>query len=231
MWKAGFRKQSVKFRKANSDYDNVLSGIPQGSVLGPLLFSIYIHDLVEALNCQRFFYADDGKMLAPILSIHDTSKLQNDLNYVTKWCQHNEMALNVFKTKILHMGKNNQCHPYTVDSTIVDSVSSIRDLGVIIDTNLTFKPHLDSIINSAIQRSAIISRPFKNYDTKFRLTLFKTFILPIITSCSTVCHLNYQGYRDKIESVQRKYTTYNFRNLEFGASTYPERCIKVTFPE
>ena len=224
------RKQSVKFRTSHSNFDNVLSGIPQGSVLGPLLFCIYIHDLVEALNCQRFFYADDGKMLAPILSIHDSSTLQNDLNFISKWCKHNGMALNVFKTKILHMGKNNQCHPYTADGTTVDSVTSIRDLGVIIDSNLTFKPHLDSIINSAIQRSAIISRSFKNYDTKFRLTLFKTFILPIITSCSSVYHLKYQGYRDKLESVQRKYTTYNFKNLEIGALTYQERCNSLKLP-
>ena len=128
------------------------------------------------------------------------------------------------------MGKNNQCLSYTVDQIPVEAVTTIKDLGVYIDSNLTFKPHLDYIINRAVQRSAIIYRSFKNNDTDFRLKLYTIFILPIITSCSTAFHMRHQGYRDKLEKIQRNYTSYNFKYHEFGALSYEERCKALSIP-
>ena len=81
------RKQRVKIKGYASEWMNVLSGVPQGSVLGPLLFILYINDIIENLDCNSYLYADDLKIYSTVTSMRDNVNLQTNLDQVANWCR------------------------------------------------------------------------------------------------------------------------------------------------
>ena len=95
-----------------SSWESVLSGVPQGSVFGPLLFVIYINDLTDSVNNKLKLYADDSKILSTVNSWKDALGVQKDIDSISEWMKDERMQLNTNKCKVIHFGKNNSNFPY-----------------------------------------------------------------------------------------------------------------------
>ena len=140
------RKQCVKNENAFSDWRKIECGVPQGSILGPLLFLVYINDLNLALmKCQAFLFADDTCLLGRNCTIED---LQADLLAVSDWLQNNKLTLNIKKTCHLNLtlGKSASSPNLHLVNENLNVLNSCKYLGVFLDNKLSFKPHIESVL-------------------------------------------------------------------------------------
>ena len=130
------RKQRVVLNGARSELEDVLSGVPQGSVLGPTLFLLFVNDIdtVIASHIQKF--ADDCKVYRTVHTNAEIAILQEDIKNLCQWSKDWQMVFNVKKCKSLHIGYNNPNHDYIMDKEVLQSVSEESDLGVIILSDL-----------------------------------------------------------------------------------------------
>ena len=134
------RIQQVDLNGKCSKWAKVLSGVPQGSVLGPILFLVFINDIDCALDatCTILFkFADDSKLLQPVAGELDREKLQDAVNALQKWCMDWGMMLNLDKCKVMHCGHNNPGYSYVIDGYapaghVIQATEQEKDLGVII---------------------------------------------------------------------------------------------------
>ena len=130
------RKQRVHLNGIYSSWATVLSGIPQGSILGPLLFIIYINDLPDSLNVDSniFLYADDAK------TSQDSSSLQDDRNKLTNWTNEWLIKLNINKCKVVSYGRNvDHSYSYHINGVQLEQLDSIKDLGVHFDSQISIE--------------------------------------------------------------------------------------------
>ena len=100
---------------SKSDWDEVLSGVPQGSVLGPLLFILYINDLPDSVKCECKLYADDSKLISVVRNGLEGIGMQNNIDSVTNWTKDWLMRLNASKCKVMHLGNSNPIQVYEVE--------------------------------------------------------------------------------------------------------------------
>ena len=135
------RRQKVCINKEFSNWANVTSGVPQGSVLGPILFSIYINDIDNSLISKICKFADDTKMCKNVGRLEDVISLQNDLNNLYKWSIDWQMQFNVDKCSVIHIGNKNLNNTYKLGNSNLRSSDKERDLGVIVDSGLKFAYH------------------------------------------------------------------------------------------
>ena len=150
----------------SSSYCPFISGIPQGSVLGPILFLIYINDLVHTLNSDPclFLYADDAKLYRYIKCDHDRLLLQKDLDYIVNSINRFLLKLNVKKCKFVSYGRHDDNRfKYYINAEELEHRDSIKDLGVTFDSKLKFDLHILDKINKANSILGIIKRNFSNF--------------------------------------------------------------------
>ena len=115
---------------------NVTSGVPQGSVLGPLLFLLYVNDLPEVVSCLVKLFADDTKLFSGTSSMNDALRLQTDLDALAKWSATWQMPFNEDKCQVMHIGAGNQDFVFHMGGTQLQSTVVEKDLGVYIDALL-----------------------------------------------------------------------------------------------
>jgi ribonucleases P/MRP protein subunit RPP40 len=220
------RTQCVKVGKCFSSYVDVLSGVPQGSVLGPLLFLIYINDICDIFGdfLSVKLFADDVKVYVEIDGPGKTEELQKGLDRLHEWSIMWQLNLAVNKCFVLHIGYRNSNCSYKVGAVSLADVSETVDLGVRVDSELRFNRHIHSIVLKAQQRCALIKRCFKTKDPRVLMKAFTVYVRPIIEYCSVVWNPQYQCYVKQIESVQKRFTKYlvNMKHL-----SYHERLIKL----
>ena len=141
------RRQSVVVKWEISDWLTVTSGVPQGSLLGPLFFIIYINDLPGVISGDGSFalYADDSKLYRVINSPEDITSFQGDLDKISDWCNENKMKVNVKKCKIMRItGKKSPLdRGYHINDQSLDSVHIYNDLGLLTSSNLSWNSHMD----------------------------------------------------------------------------------------
>ncbi|CAF0808212.1 unnamed protein product, partial [Brachionus calyciflorus] len=149
------RKQRVVLDGISSIWKDVLSGVPQGSVLGPLLFIIFINDLPLGLSVLSKLFADDSKLIGIIRNSKDRNEFQTNINKLLSWTRKWNMDLNLNKCKVMHLGNRNihQDHFYSFEIDdivyILENTDSERDLGVILQSNLKWDEHISNMINKA----------------------------------------------------------------------------------
>lgn len=142
-WFKGYlynRKHYVCYKGYSSDLLPVISGVPQGSVLGPLLFLVYINDIPEGIcHSSIYLFADDVKLLLTIISDIDRTYLQEDLDSVCGWTKEWKVMLNAMKCVQLHFSlkASDSASRYEVDNSTIAYSSSYRDLGITVTTDLS----------------------------------------------------------------------------------------------
>ena len=119
-----------------SGWRRVLSGIPQGSMLGPVLFLVFIDDLEVGLMSEVLKFADDTKIFRRVDSERDREVLQRDLDRLVQWSERWQMKFNVEKCKVMHLGKRNFGGDYVMNGGALETVGEERDLGVMITNDL-----------------------------------------------------------------------------------------------
>ena len=143
-----YRYQQTIVASCYSPVGPVSSGIPQGSVLGPILFLVYINDIASVVkNSHVKLFADDSKLYIRVSSSDDCQLLQDDLLKVYEWTESWQLTLSVPKCELLRLNPHPNVGPfgYNVANNLVPSVSKARDLGVIVGPDLKFKEHISSI--------------------------------------------------------------------------------------
>ena len=129
-------RQSVVVDGEVSSWKPVLSGVPQGPVLGPILFLIYKNDLEEGVTGNILKFADDTKLFRKVKEIGDTKKLQDDIDKLVKWSEKRQMLLYFWKCKCLHTGSGNTGVNYEMAGTILSKTVKEKDLGVTMNANM-----------------------------------------------------------------------------------------------
>ena len=152
------RRQYVSVKGGSSSWKDVISGVPQGSVLGPNLFIIYINDLPEVVNRTVKIFADDTKV-----SNKDSNNdiIQQDLDALFVWSKLLQLCFNVDKCKTIHFGRNNQNYQYAMNFEDIDSVEEEKDLGVMFQQDLKFSNHIGRKVNKANSMLSLIVRTFQ----------------------------------------------------------------------
>ena len=188
------RLQRVVVDGQFNDYRNVISGIPQGSVLGPLLFILYTHDMWFGLENMLVSYADDANLLARIPSPNMRSdvaeSLDRDLSKISTWCNLWSMRLNPNKTQSMIVSRSRTVFPHPdllIGSTFLNSCDSFKILGVMFDSKFTFERHIRSISSSVAQKIGLLRKSFRIFgDHDVLLKCFNFFIVPCFEYCSPV---------------------------------------------
>jgi len=205
------RRQRVKINNVFSEWASVLSGIPQGSILGPLLFIIYINDLVDSCSngSELYLYADDAKLFRHILSGLDRGLLQRDLDNLSNWTEKWLLKLNVNKCKYMSYERSHSdasVHQYTISGVNLEHVEVMKDLGVKFDSKLKFTDHMNEKINKAYGILGVIKRNFKYLSEKCFVTLYKTMVRSHLEYAQGVWSPHLVGHIKNIEKVQMRAT-------------------------
>ena len=204
------RTQSVIVNGKISSPREVISGVPQGSVLGPLIFLILIADIdKEILDSLIASFADDTRATKRIKCEQDTAELQNDLFRIYQWSVDNNMEFNSLKFELIRYGKNKELQNSTSyiapDWNLIEEKQHVKDLGITMSNDCTFKAHINNIIESAKRISSWILRTFKTREKLPMITLFKSLVRPILEYGSVLWAPVAKGDIQRLEEVQQSF--------------------------
>ena len=183
------RTQCVNVDGAFSSWRKVISGIPQGSVIGPLLFVIFINDMPDEVKhnfCKLF--ADDCKLYG-IVEATGENFVQTDLTSLEEWSKVWQLPFNAKKCKVMHFGYNNPNRSYILNGLALDPVTSEKDLGVMVDNKLKFHVHAAAATKKANQMLGVIKRTYVTRDATTMATLYKSMVRPHMEEIWRKCNL------------------------------------------
>ena len=167
-----------------SDWVAVISGVPQGSVLGPLLFLIYINDLEEGIKSLLLKFADDTKIFREIKTSEDIHLLQEDLNILVKWSKDWQMTFNVDKCKKMHIGNSNhQKADNFMEGKKLEECHEEKDLGILISSDLKVESQCSQAFLKANRMLGLIKRTITNKTPDVMLSLYKSLVQPHVEYC------------------------------------------------
>jgi hypothetical protein len=212
------RKQSVVINGKMSSAVDVSSGVPQGSVLGPLLFLIYINDVEDSLSfCKFKLFADDCKLFAECRQDANFELLVQDVENIFKWFDENQLKVAAEKCNVLHLGRRNPSRNVVVNNTDIAATDTIRDLGLIVSRDLKQSSHCEALASKAFRVSNLIFRTFKSRNRDFLVGMLKVYVLSLFNHCSVLYNPHLLQDIRLLESVQRRYTKRipGFRHLPY----------------
>ena len=229
------RTHCTRIGSALSSSAQLISGVIQGSGIGPLLFLTYINELAKILEEYGItikFFADDSKMYAEITDIADATRLQAALDSMVQWAETWQLKLSIDKCCVLHIGQYqtasssvlSSLHSYTVCGHQLPVVTHCRDLGVIIANNCQPRLHINAIVAKASRRANAIPRCFQSRYPCILLRAFKVYVRPILEFHTTVWSPVQKKDIEAIEKVQRRFTK---RLTGLSAYSYSERLQKL----
>jgi hypothetical protein len=218
------RRQRVCVDGDISEWVDVTSGVPQGSVLGPVLFLIYINDLDQGIVSKIGKFADDSKLSKTIKDQKGIEELQSDLAKLEKWSNMRQMKFNIDKCSVIHLGKVNPKNQYTLGNSILKHSERERDLGVIIDKTMKFSEQVNSAVGKANSVLGMIKRNITCKNKNIITKLYKSLVRPILEYCVQVWRPHLRKDIDKMERVQHRAT----RMMEECKGLCYEDRLKVT---
>ena len=223
------RKQRVVINGKASEWTNVLSGIPQGSILGPVLFIIFINDLPGVVGSVCKLFADDCKLYKNIESEADLKELQDDILRLCHWSKEWLLGFNFKKCKIVSYGNcqfeyeyymtDNQNNQYKLSTE-----ESERDLGILFKSNFKFDEHIDNTVNKVNRIIGLIKRKFNYIDSELFLTLYKALIRTHLDYGNLIFYPTTKKYKQVLENAQRRATRLV---PELRGLSYKERLEKL----
>ena len=230
------RSQQVSINGVKSGLARVTSGIPQGSVLGPILFVIYINDLPQCIQSHVKLFADDTKVFARNDDKCSIEMLQEDLNRLQQWSTDWQLKFHPDKCSVLRLGnpkveavyhmegKNARGEKCTVELEVSDVE---RDLGVIVDSKLSFKQHVAQATLKANRILGVIRRSFDHLTPATFVQLYKSLVRPILEYGHSVWQPRHKRLCSDVEDVQRRATKLI---ASLKDKPYPERLATLKLP-
>ena len=173
------RKQCISANNITSPYLNICCGVPQGSILGPLFFIIYVNYIKTSLrNCKHLLNADDTAIYITGDIDTTTGLLQFDLNCFKNWCDRNQIIMNIKKRKYVTFGLKSMTrkvnnHDLFIQQTKIDKVITYKYLGMILDMNLNYNNNLENCLKLISHKAFLLSKIRKYINTKTAVTIYK----------------------------------------------------------
>lgn len=200
------RYQITKIDKYESDPHKIEYGVPQGSVLGPILFLIYVNDLGEMnLEGKLIMYADDVALVFSGEKNSTLLKMRNDIKKVTEWCAKNNMYLNERKCVYMNFNeKNREIENVEINNCYIKKVDNYKYLGVEIDNKLTFCNQIEKIKNKIRSFCGILSHTSKYLNTNSKYLLYNSFISSHLIYCAVIYNNSLKTDLDKLQRMQNK---------------------------
>jgi len=206
-------------------------GVPQGSLLGPLMYNIYSRDLLDdfnSQNCTVKAYADDKKAYMIYKSLPNPNPLQLFTNHLKNWSNKNGLRISHKKCIAFYIGNSNPKHTYLIDDQeITKSADPVRDLGIYLTPKLNWAPHIQKSCSKAYRRWFMFFKFFKTTNPKIYVRLYKTYVRPILEFGTQIFNSNIQKNSKSIEQVQHRITKMIlkrcFENIATQTAPYHER--------
>ena len=184
------RHQFVDYNDAKSETKSVSIGVPQGSILGPLLFLIYINDLPSVTPIfHMLMYTDDMTLYCNLNGVNSEGKINNELSRISEWLSSDKLSLNIKKTKfmVFHTPQRRVNYPVLkLNNVNIKRVSQFNFLGVVINSTLKWDKHIAHISLKISRATGVIFRLSRIYHREILLTLYNTLILPHLSYCILV---------------------------------------------
>ncbi len=230
------RMQRVKVGSIYSEYNAVASGVPQGTVSGPVLFLLYVNELEEVLSpsVSAKKFADDIQLFLLYRHVQERSVLQKSLGYVSNWSNDWQLRIQPSKCAAITFGNCSEHASYSIEEHVISRVDSVTNLGVIIDKNLSFREHVEMATRKAHRSLAVLFKCFLTNDKCALLRGYVSYVRPVLEYACTVWNptlhcrssLSCLTSIDKIESVQRLFTRRLFYRCRLAQMSYTQR-LKV----
>ena len=214
------RTQRVVVDAEMSDVAPVTSGVPQGSVLGPILFLVYINDMPESITSTSRLFADDTIVYRKVESEDDHQLLQNDLKALEEWESKWGMSFNPSKCSVVHMSKKKSPlnFTYTLKNETLVTSSSASYLGISISRDLSWTDHISKVVAKANKSLGFLRRNVKTKAETVKAKAYNTIVRPSLEYAASVWCPWQKGLRDNLEAVQRRAARYVKGNFERTAS-------------
>jgi hypothetical protein len=217
----------------------VTSDVPQGSVIGPLLFNLFINGLPKLIKSMSKLYADDSKILGKSDTAAERDIIQNDLNSIVEWTDRALLRLNFQKCKVMHLGKGNVKYDYTIHDSVTNQTYSLvktteeKDLGVTFSSDLKWNKHVDNITHKANTALRSLKNTFTCRDKKLWGKLYTSIVRPQMEYAAPVWNSDFKHNEKALEKVQHRATkvgqpkvTYEKRLVALGLTTHKERRLR-----
>uniref|UniRef100_A0A452HYE6 Reverse transcriptase domain-containing protein n=1 Tax=Gopherus agassizii TaxID=38772 RepID=A0A452HYE6_9SAUR len=233
-WLKG-RLQRVVLKGELSGWKEVTSGVPQGSVLGPILFNLFITDLGTKSGNVLIKFADDTKLGGIANTEKDRDIIQEDLDDLVNWSNSNRMKFNSEKCKVMHLGINNKNFRYTLGTHQLEATEEEKDLGVLVDHRMTMSRQCDMAVKKANAVLGCIRRGISSKDKEVLVPLYKALVRPHLEYCVQFWSPMFKKDEFKLEQVQRRATrmirgmenlSYERRLKELGLFSLAKRRLR-----
>ena len=227
------RALRVKIDSCTSEPFTNASGIPQGSNLGPLLFILFFNDAAILLenNC-KLIYADDLKLYFVVRSVEDCERLQLLLNIFASWCQRNKLTLSIGKCVVITFHRISKPieFAYEIDGVTLTRVDQVNDLGILLDSKLTFDLHRSAVISKASRQLGFISKIAKDFsDPHCFKALYCALVRPLLETAAVVWCPHQTSWSTRIERIQKRFLRLALKDLPWRnpseLPSYPDRCL------
>ena len=222
-WLSSFlamRSQRVLVDGETSDFCKVVSGVPQGTVLGPVLFLVFINDLPSTINSPCRLFADDLVVYREVKCSEDEEAMQQDLNKLSEW--EDTWGMKFHPDKCEHIVITRKRKPYTSSYTLrghlLKTVSQAKYLGVTISSKLEWKDHVEKMSKKANKTLGFLRRNLRNAPEETREIAYKTLVRPQLEYCSSVWDPYTSDQVDKIEMIQRRAARFVLRRYHQTSS-------------
>lgn len=201
------RRQFVQHNGYRSTQYMQTSGVPQGSILGPLFFNIFINDIASRLSVKSLLYADDLKLFCEVRSLSDCERLQGDLDLVCEWCDVNGLSMNASKCSVMSYTRRLTAftHNYCLRGTVLHRPHTIKDLGVTFDPKFTFSKHVEVTALSAFRGLGFVLRNGKGFGEDALRSLYAAFVRSRLEYGSLIWDPIYKVHGCELEKVQRRF--------------------------
>jgi hypothetical protein len=223
------RKQFVSYNSCNSQLKDIICGVPQGSILGPLLFILYVNDITNSTSVLDFtLFADDTTILYSHKDIASKMNIINaELDKVSNWFKANKLSVNASKTNYMIMGTSHMTSAeklqninVLLDDTTLERVEYTKFLGILIDENLTWKNHINCISKTLSRNIGIMNKLKVYVPERILHSLYCTFILPYLNYGILIWGDTCKTYLDKHIKLQ-KWAVRIISNSHFRSHTKP----------
>jgi hypothetical protein len=214
------RTQQVRVGDYYSSVSDVTSGVVQGSVVGPGIYTVFVNSLFARLHLPVGGFADDIKFIADV-TIHGAAYVQSEIDEVVKWSDENCSPLSIDKCGVLHCGALERNNTYYIKGSVLKSLDSFKDLGVIRTTNTShsahYQEHYKHIVSKAARMSGCIRHIFHSRKRELLWPAFQIYVQPILMYCSSAWCPALKRDINTLEAVQRRYTKciYGLKDLPY----------------